>query len=241
LILDKIEIADQWRRSPSGGANEVEGLDTETKNGYARVGADSRGSFELNDIDDVFMFLTNRRHSGKTNLFYNLRFDFMAVFKHEIDIFSQLMDGETARYGKYVIELIPGKMLTIRNLDGKRTYNFYDLAQFFNIPLADASRKYLGREPHKLKCKRQNLFDSYNLREIGEYCRDDAEITKELGEWFFEKLAKLGMYPKKMISPGYLSARYCLRKGNLPVFDNLPYDMQRAYWQGYRGGWFDCY
>ncbi|GAH86442.1 unnamed protein product [marine sediment metagenome] len=63
--------------------HSVTGLDTETYKGYAKLIADSDGSYkDINGLEDVLEFLTNRKYEGKHNFFFNIRFDFQALFKY---------------------------------------------------------------------------------------------------------------------------------------------------------------
>jgi hypothetical protein len=224
----------------------VEGFDTETDKGYARVASDSTRWIEIHDIDDVFNFLLDAGRSEHINLFFNLKFDFECLFKWKHSLLRELLKGDDegrkiAHYDDYEIKYVKGKCFTIHDWKKKLFYNYYDVSQFFNSSLEYAVAKYLGKKCHDLKGERHRLFELHPMGSIGEYCQDDATKTKELGEFILGKFAKMHLFPNKLYSCGYVAQCFTLNNANIPHFNEIPRVVQEYYWRSYRGGWFDTF
>lgn len=240
--FDEIKFGFQSREFKSSKhLKPAKGFDTETDKGYARIISDGSKFIEAKSLDDILSFLVNRDNRDYFNLWWNINFDFAAIFKWEPDVLNQLMKGDSAEYKQYKIKYISRKSFTIHNREEKFINVFFDLYQFYHTSLGNASRTYLGEEPHEFKEHRDKIFELYPINEIGLYCQDDAQKTQKLGTRLLAGFDKLGLKPKKLYSTGYISQEFTLRTADIPVVYNLPKSVSRMYWEAYYGGWFDIY
>jgi hypothetical protein len=110
-------------------------------------------------------------------------------------------------YKDYFIKVIATKYMSIRK--GKNTVHFYDMANFYNSSLNDASKKYLGEE--KIDIGEKKFFHIHMMYEwdkIEEYCIQDAVLVKKLAERIISKFEDFGVYPRKLYSVAYVSNQY---------------------------------
>lgn len=235
-----VYVGRQHRYCPKPRNYAVEGYDTETQDGYARIAATSEGWRRIDSIEDVLSFLSAKTARGRLNVFYNIAFDFEVLFKHEPRILKQLAAGSIAEYDGWRVKYLPKKELCLRS-PSKHTTRFYDVAQFYQSSLAKAAHDYLGLEAHEFKGDRARLFEKHSIARIGEYCQHDAMLTQRLGERWMRALGSIDLRPPKLISAGYLSAFFAMQHADIPTAHSLPRRVARMYWQSYRGGWFDCY
>lgn len=219
---------------------DVEGFDTETEKGYARIAANSQAWTEIASIDDVFSFLLHKRHRDTINVLWNLSFDVECLFKWSKDILIQFAENGEATYEDYELHYIKGKCLAIRD-KAKHTYRFFDIAQFYLSSLAKATIEYLHEEPHEFKSSRATLFQDHPLPAIGNYCAQDARQTRDLGTLLMRTIQKIGLSSNRPYSCGYLAQDFSLRNADVPTMKGIPRPVLRMYWQAYRGGWFDTY
>jgi hypothetical protein len=218
----------------------VEGFDTETKRGYARILADSKEWIEVNNIHDVLEFLTRKHLRERCNVFFNMRFDFEVLMKHNKKLLQDLcINLKHGEYEDYIINYVPSKSFSIRH--GNHSTIFYDISQFYNSTLEYATAKYLGQPCHELKGDRARLFDLHPIGKIGKYCQDDADKARQLGEFMLSTFSRMGVMPRKLYSCGYVSQLYTVNHANIPNFSSIPRIVQEMYWRSYRGGWFDTY
>jgi len=229
------------RAKPTSCNSEIVGLDTETKDGYARIGATNHGYMEINNIEDVFSFLCNYKHRSTRNFFFNLKFDFEVLFKHDISILTNLMVNNEMETERYKIFYLNGKLLKITDKKMKQIYTFYDIFQFFLTSLKVASANYLGLETSDLKGDRANLFELYDNDTIGKYCVEDATHTKLLAEYYLAGLNKINLYPRHIISCGNISEQYIIKNADIPTIKDIPLSIIDMSWYSYRGGWFDTW
>ena len=219
---------------------QIEGFDTETERGYVRVISTSQESAEINDALDMMQFLTQKKFRGSLNVFYNLQFDSEAILKWFPELLQQLKDNEPFNKDADIkVKLIPKKYFSITK--NGNVYGFYDIAQFFNMSLKNASVKYLGQKTSELKKDRENLFKKYTIDQIKDYCRDDATKTKLLAEYFINSLHNIGIFTNRIYSAGYISQIYTINHARIPDFLSIPFKVQQYYYAAYRGGWFDTY
>lgn len=219
---------------------EVEGYDTETDNGYARIIAHSGGYRVINNFRDVLEFLTQHSHRNTLNYFWNLGFDVECMLKWQPDVLHQLTTSNSAQWQKYKFKYIPKKFLCITD-DKHHSYSFYDIAQFYHSSLENAARRYLNVGVHSFKTSRATLFKDHSLQAIGDYCVADAVLTRDLSKYFVQCVRGCGINPRHYYSCGHLSQEYCLRYADIPHARTTPLPILREYWNAYRGGWFDTY
>lgn len=239
---DDIRLRPQHREHSLKGANKAcEGFDTETKNGYAKIIASSTAWREVESLDDCLELLTRGNANHEFNMFWNINFDFNVIFKWDRDTLYQIHEKGEARYKHYYISYLKSKSFLIHDLQQKKKYRYYDAFQFYKSKLSKAAEKYLGQSEHELKQDRANLFDNHSIKEIGDYCQDDAMKTKLLSERLVEGFNKQQLYLKHLFSTGYVAQEYVLRKTDVCTMWDVPKPVNRMYWQAYRGGWFDTY
>jgi hypothetical protein len=218
----------------------VEGYDTETEDGYARIIADSRGYAEVDSLDDCLAFLCRHQARNRHNFFYNLRYDVAAIAKHDGKFTRSLFIDGAADYKGWALRYIPKKLLTVRTPD-RNVYSFTDVAQFYMSSLEKAAEGYLGEKVHELKAARASLFTDFTSKEIGAYCQHDAGLTRKLGELHMQSLGRLGLYPKRCISGANLAEIFVRQNADVPVLFDVPRVVAEWYYKAYRGGWFEMF
>ena len=229
------------RPKPTSCNSEIRGFDTETKNGYAKIGASNNKYMEINNINDVFTFLCTKKNRSSRNFFFNLKFDFEVLFKHDLSILTKLLSNNQIETERYKIFYLNGKLLKITDKKLKQIYTFYDIFPFFLNSLKNASKKYLGLNSSELKGNRAQLFELYDNKTIGEYCIEDAKHTKLLAEYYIAGLNKINLYPRHIISCGNISEQYIIKNADIPTIKDVPTNIQNMAWYSYRGGWFDTW
>lgn len=218
----------------------------------------------LNDILDI---MTQRKYEDCINVFYNLTYDAEGMlkfiphsellkiyFKHNIIIkksdsgkllFLDLSDFDSMRktiendMSYYRVSYIPKKFLRIKQ--GHKSYNYYDLFQYYNTSLEKASTKYLGQ--HKGDVDREHIsLDRFNRdkkyhSELIKYCIRDSELTQKLGDLLFQNIYEV-YNSKKFISSASIAEDYILHnvKLNLP---RLSDEIVKAWLSSYHGGRFE--
>lgn len=224
---------------------KVHAIDTETLNGYARLIADNTGRFRLVDnLDDCLSFLTFKPYQQSFNFWYNLQYDFDAIFKYlPLDSLKTLVDVGEVQYGPYNISYIPKKLFKIRK--SKKAYVFYDVAQFFESSLEVAAFKYLGgiKNPDNLDraaIGTQAAYWEAHREEIIKYCGIDANLTAGLGRVLIDAFKHdIGFTPKSYASKASVSKQYFRTCCNIPNIARVPeWAMYHAY-NAYYGGRFE--
>ena len=224
---------------------EIHALDTETLNGYARLVADDTGKYEfLHSVEDSLSYLTSRRFRKSANFFYNIQFDFDALMKYlDVDLLTELVLTTKLEYGQYKIKYIPKKMFTV-TVNGN-SHSFYDLAQFYEMSLEEAAKKYTKRFKNEDNLDRARIgserayWDKYEPLII-KYCIQDCAITRDLGQLLQEELLETtGHTPKRYISKAGISKDYFRRRCKIPDVRKVPnYALYYAF-QSYHGGRFE--
>jgi hypothetical protein len=230
---------------------ECAGFDTETDKGYARVLASHDAVIEVSSIDDALAFLSMLRFRSTLNVFYNLAFDAEVLLKWDRDLLSSVASTGEGVHGPYRVKYIPRKLLRITKYRGKPDkrgklhgdcWAYYDAAQYFRMPLAAASKKYLGEEADlDMKEDRARLFELHSIDEIKTYCQHDALLAKKLADKTVQSLRAVGLKTKRLTSAGQLSQIYALQNADLPCSYHLPRRVASMYWESFKGGWTDVY
>jgi len=240
----------QYRNKPKRWNGDCHGFDTETENGYARVLASDDAVIEVKSFQDVLDFLTQRRFTRSLNTFYNLQFDAECLLKWDKDVTRGVAESGESFYDTTRIRYIKGKLLRIAELTGhgrdgkekRRTYTFYDAAQFYRLTLANAAQQYLGKSAMvAMKEDRARLFQLHKMPEIMSYCQNDALLTKELTDRLVISLRAVDLETKRLTSSGQLSQIYALQNSDIPKSITLPRRIADMYWEAFHGGWFDTY
>lgn len=227
------------------GKRPVNGLDTETYQGYAKLIADSSQRYKIIDsIDDVLSFLTSKRFRHCHNFFYNIRYDFQAVVKWlpEANLKELYFDGSTI-YEDYAIRYIPKKLFRV--IKSKHSCSFYDLAIFYEMSLERAAKEYLGEQKNVDNLDRDRINTDYRYwhqhwHDIIRYCISDATLTKQLGDFLqHEFQAKMYFLPQKYISKASVSKEYFRKHCNIPSIKDIPKGALSYAFNAYRGGRFE--
>ena len=256
-VYSRIRFPRLWDSKPSTKRPQLGciGYDTETTPaGDADILADSSRWIAPRDVGETLQFLANKGNRNTIGLFYNMGFDFPALFKREPDFCRQVaVDGEAELAG-YRVTYIERKCLAIR--EHGRRHQFFDISQFYegtkaSLPgynggqpfygLAAASWVYLKREPHAFKQLRAGLYATHSQAERGDYCVDDARNTGDLGNLLTASLNGQGLKANRLYSAGYIAQQYATAYADVPAARDVPYIVNRLYHEAYRGGWFDCY
>lgn len=223
----------------------VNGLDTETYHGYARIITDSSGNcIDVDGIDSVLAFLTSKRFRNHHNFFYNIRFDFQAIVKYlpKEDLGTLYTTGKV-EYKKYKISYIPRKMVSI--VHSNHTYKFYDLFPFFLKGLGKTAKKLLGAKKNEggIDAAKLNVDDKYwkdNYDEIVKYCVSDSKLTQRLGVLLQETYKKaLGFPPQRYVSQANISKEYFGRVCDIPDIRGIDRKIKKYAFNCYHGGRFE--
>jgi len=220
-------------------------LDTETLSGYAKLLCDSTGKKVLDgDIYSLLSFLTAQRFRGSINFFFNLQYDFDAIMKYlpEENLKELVYDNKT-KFGPYDISHIPKKMFNIK-LNGN-SYRYYDLAQFFEMSLENAGKKYVAEVKNEDNLDRAligsspDYWDKYQDLII-KYCFQDCNITQKLGVVLQKEIQRsAGFTPKDYISKAGLAKRYFRSQCDIPDTRDIPLFAKFFAYQSYHGGRFE--
>lgn len=243
------------KRSEEGSTKkDIIALDTETLNGYAKILCDSEGNIinieeKKTDVMEILSFLTSARYYKTINCFYNLKYDAGVLFKHfsKLDK-TKLYDTSELEIGEYKIFLLPSKMMNITYK--RKTYRYYDIAQFFNMSLEKAAIKYLtenrkdsnGLDVEQIGSSLQYWKD--NCFDIVNYCFQDCKVTKELGELLNNTAVELGITPKNFVSAASFSKLNFKIRCDFPDLtktSNVPLGAIIQAYLSYSGGWFEMF
>lgn len=224
---------------------QVNGLDTETLDGFCRLISDDKGAFRLTEsFDDCIEFLTRRRLRQGYNFFFNLNFDVNAIIKYlPQDNLNELYGTARTRHGKYNLFFIPKKLLRV--MVGHKSFKFYDVAQYFNTSLEKASQKYLGMEKYVEPIDRARLgtdaqYWKANIDAIIRYCINDARLTKRLGDVVNDTITQnIGLYPNSYISKASICKDFVRRKVDVPNILDVPRNALKYAFYSYSGGRFE--
>lgn len=226
---------------------ENTGLDTETYEGYVKLICDDTGDYkEVNNFTDCLNFLIRNKYRNKYNWFFNIQYDFESIIKYlDEDLLIELYKEKELQYNEhYKIKYIPKKYFVIQTKNNVNYY-FYDMYNFLDTSLNNASKNILG------DCKQTDLVDSSRLNidsqywidnkdNIIKYCIKDAELTKRLADKFWGLVyTNMQFYPKTPMSKGKLSEEYFLYKCDIPSINNIPEKVIKIAYNTFYGGHFE--
>ena len=243
--FSELVIRHQYRFKNKGFLKkENTGIDTETYKGYTRLICDSFGNHKFIDsFEDILGFLTRNCFKEKMNWFFNIQFDFESMVKYlDRDTLFELYNEKRIEYNNFKIFYLPKKFFSIRAYNDY--YYFYDINNFLETSLKKAGKKYLGKEKLNIIDARQlNISLEYWKKYedlIIEYCLMDAEITKELSDYFWNLINNtLNFLPKRPFSKGRMSEEYFLSKCFIPTINEIPHYALNQAWSGFSGGRFE--
>jgi hypothetical protein len=145
-------------------------------------------------------------------------------------------------FNYFNIFYIPKKFIKLQ--EGHHHYYFYDINNFLETSLNLASKNYLGKEKLKIiNAKKLNtslLYWKKHASQIIKYCLQDALLTKEVADFFWNTVYKtLNFQPKRPFSKGKLAEEYFLHKCYIPTINELPPAAIHLAWNNYSGGRFE--
>lgn len=192
---------------------------------------------------DFFNEIFRREYEGKTFVCYNQKYEEGAILYYlDVSALKKLNKTGRCEHEGYIISVIPRKEIRIRH--GHHSRRIYDIAPYYNSSLQRAAELYLGESKHDIETKKftpEYVVEHYD--EIIRYCVQDSRLTKRLADRFIDTLADMNLYPKKLISTGYISAQH-FRK----IYDSSMRDFYEKYpeccrfaYESYSGGKFEVY
>ena len=201
------------------------GIDTEAYiNGKCFMIATSLGDVFQPENFPACMF--SRLYRGKSFVAYNLKYDSGAFLQNiptpRLDV---LRRKDWCFYKGFHYQVIGNKCLTIRK--GKNAIHIYDMYNFYNMSLDNASKAFLHRQKTDIFTKDFYPFIVYHFWDrIAHYCIQDACLVYELAEILIKRFEKYGVYPKKLYSVAYISYQYFREK--------CPYVVVKRFWENKR-------
>jgi hypothetical protein len=244
--FDLLNVINQKRFKNMGfKMKENTGIDTETYKGYVKLICDDSGRHkDIDDFNDIIVFLTHRRFKNSFNWFYNIKFDFESIIKYLDygDLIILYKNGKL-EYNSYTITYINKKFFSV-NRKHQDNYYFFDMYNFLETSLNKASEKFL-------KDKKMDIIDSSklntdlkywneNYENIVKYCIKDAELTKRLADYFWNIVySQMKYYPKHPFSKGKIAEEYFLDKCYVPTINNIPTKVLEYAYNSYFGGRFE--
>jgi hypothetical protein len=207
-----------WKKAKKNHIKRpVMGLDTETEKGKAFVMGMYDGkefhAIALKSFDDFVAAIIKHKLDQTSNFFYNLTYDTNALIKHlPYNVLEELAAMDEVEYKGIKMKIIPEKLLQLKI--GKKTYQFFDEAQFFNKQrLTTVGQKLFGiakveQDVTDLKAYRY-FYDKQYRDELDHYLQRDCELCYRLGEHLFEITEKY-LVPKYFYSQASFSQQYFL-------------------------------
>ena len=198
-------------------------------------------AYKPSDFPEAFF---SRKYKGAAFVCYNLKYDSGSLlYTLPPDVKKQLWEDNKASHDGYTYEYIPHKFLSVKA--GKKIIDFWDIAQYFEMSLDRAAKKYLGEGKEDIETK--SFTPEYvrkNRKRIITYCIRDASLTSRLAEFLKDKLNGFNVKVTRLYSSAYLSFVYFKDRG--PIVDVWRFwenrrDLLRAACEAYQGGKFEVY
>ena len=246
IDFDTLRFRKYGMKIPTRKKNHpVNGLDTETYQGYAKLITDSDGnSIFPHNIDDVLTFLTRKSLRSHHNFFFNIRFDFQAMMKYlDPKSLYELYMSSKLEYKGYKLKYIPKKLLSITK--SGNVHKFYDVNNFYESSLGECATRYLGKEKNVEHIDRPRLnvdlqYWNDNEKDIVKYCVSDSKLTKELGILLQQEVIHLFGFPaQQYLSKASLSKEYFRRTCDIPELKRIPKEAIAFAFNSYHGGRFE--
>lgn len=220
-------------------------FDTETYQGMCKLLTDSKDNYILDPtFDQAIKFLWQYSSKNYYRAFWNIDFDMSSILKlwNDIEKIDDLIHGKKVEYKDYIFYYIRPRMFQIKSKN--KTCYYVDLFNMFHTSLEKASSTYLNKhkldviDPEKLNTDLEYWDD--NLLEIIKYCKMDAELTANLGNFLMKKVveSKLEM-PKFFTSHASLAKQYFRFNSKLPQLKYVPTNILDIAFQCYYGGRFE--
>ncbi len=190
-------------------------------------------------------------NGAEVTWFYNGKFDWSVLVRAlGVDLESDgpkrslFLEEHKVVVGSYVLSMIGAKSCRVEEMDalGKvvRKIECFDAASFFTndearVSLDEAGKTFLGEGKNaealgvdRVKIGTVEGYYEANRERIIEYCRQDANVTKKLGEYLVDRTGEaLGFWPTRWSSAASLSKAWLGRyhpeisaraKGDFKIF-----------------------
>jgi len=220
---------------------KIIGIDTETYKGKCKLICNSLGKYKVTEsFNDCIEFLTDYSHDSKTNVFWNINYDFFAIIKflpkEQIEIIYSLQKIDL---DDYKISWIPNKYFSI--IKNHHKYEFFDLMQFYNSSLDSAGETYLKERKIKFDASRLNDLKVWKneFENIKKYCIQDCKLTANLGLLLNKKFNEIGIDFSKPYSIASISSQWVKRNCIIPPYKREQY--QEYAFKSYYGGRFEIF
>jgi hypothetical protein len=231
---------------------DVEAFDTETEKGNIFLIASSKKylySSSYISFKNLIEFLF--KNGKKLNFFYNIKYDLNVILKPyftEKNLTKEealkILEQKKIEYENYTI-VWGNKFFKITK--NKKTKYYFDIMQFYNLSLNEASKKYLNDE--KIDVDVENL--RYEDKEkVIQYCVKDAQLTLKLSLKIIDTVEKIfGKIPRHFYSKAYFSFLYVAEKlsnfKNILLPNTLPNQLLKLLceysFKAYHGGIFEAF
>ena len=253
--FDSVDIFkdERFYKKKDGRKKRVNGLDTETYKGKAKLIADGEGNYiEPRDFSDILSFLTASNYRSCANFFYNITYDFQSLIKFlprsAIEELWEENEIIVSNEGEdYKLYYLPRKIFSIQDIGKKHSYRFFDVGNFLIGGLNKNAEKYLKikKNDEELGISSERIgnekgyYELYRDRII-KYCVNDAYLTQRLGEllqdWFH---GTVGFYPSNFISKASISKEYFARNCYIPSIQKIPLEAIRYAYESFYGARFE--
>jgi len=227
------------------GLKSINGLDTETLHGYAKLLCDDKGnSVDIKNINDILEFMTQVHFRNAHNFFYNIHFDINAIVKYlpEVNI-RELNETLKTKFEGYTLFYIPRKIFRI--ICHNHVHKFFDVSQFFGGSLERNANSYLGLTKYLDPIDGATLGSSEkywqdNYPAIKRYCINDCILTRKLGELLYNTLSdKIGLMPNAFTSEAGLTKEFVRTWTEIPDISKVPMGALKYSFYSYSGGRFE--
>jgi len=243
FIFDNIKYSRPRNNNYGRPITEIIGLDSETLiSGRPFLFCTSRGdAFTLRDIPHIFFA---RKYRGVHFGVYNLKFDSGSIlYSLPSQVLQTLRVEGKADYRGYTYSYIPHKRLRISK--GKNGVTFWNIAQFFNMSLDNAAKKYLGESKLSIATKKFTWpYIRKHRAKIVKYCIRDAVLVSKLYAYMLDGLDALNIVPTALYSTASLSYQYFRRNCKIvDVWDiwKTRRGCLKLACESYSGGKFEVY
>lgn len=194
--------------------DKIIGLDTEAyETGEPFMVCTSlKEEISLKSIPEIFFFT---KYVNANFILYNIKYDSGALLYHlSLEDMHTLWEQNEVKTKGYKYQYIPHKMLRISK--NKQKVTFWDIAQFYKMSLDKASQFYLNQR--KLDIRTKKFTEKYVKRfrkSIREYCIRDATLTKQLADYFLNKLVEFGITPTAIYSCASIAFKHFCDTSNV--------------------------
>ena len=235
-----------YRRPRSFQETEIKrfiGVDTESY-------TDGKPFMICTDSGDIFKPLQvpacffRRKFKDCHFVTYNLKYDSGSLISFlPDDNKRELWEKNKTLWYEYTITYVPHKNLAFKR--GRNKVEFWDIAQYFEMSLDNAAKKYLGEGKTEIETKSfTREYVRRNFKKLSAYCVHDALLTRRLSEFLKDALNRFGVQVTRLYSGAYLSYTYF--KARCRIIDVWRYwdkykDVLRYACEAYQGGKFEVY